>query len=230
MDGPRVPGPLWAMGGGVGEGTWIFLFMINGPAKPLGLVWEKSPVSGSGGGWPGRGEQEAAPRARLGADETRSPAQGHSLGLSPGRGVGCGVGCIPQRQAWRLEAARGLRWTGWEGSLCLGLVTLEHLTLLPSPPPPRWPPWGGGGNGAGEPGWGVPGVPSLVFLERLNGKCLADGGPLCSRRGQRCWHPLHQSPHPVRDCSPSGGLLQRTSPAVPALGGDKSANRSPPLG
>lgn len=87
---------------------------------------------------------------------------------------------------------------GWEGSLCLGLVTLEHLALPPRPPTQDGHPGVGAGMGLGSRGRGAPGVPSLVFLERLNRKCLAMGGPLCSTGAQRCWHPLRQNspPHP----------------------------------
>lgn len=42
--------------------------------------------------------------------------------------------------------------------------------------------------------------------------------------------PSTRTPAPSRIAILLGALLQCTSPAVPTLWGDKSANRSPPLG
>lgn len=42
--------------------------------------------------------------------------------------------------------------------------------------------------------------------------------------------PSTRTPTPSRIAVLLGALLQCTSPAVPTLGGDKSANSSPPLG
>lgn len=43
------------------------------------------------------------------------------------------------------------------------------------------------GIGLESPGRGAPGIPSLVFLERLNGKRLADGrSPMRLQGSQRC--------------------------------------------
>lgn len=109
--GSLNPSGQWE--GGVGEGTWIFLFMIKWVRQaPRAGLGEKSGFWKWGEAGQALGEQEKEPRARLGADEAE-PCSGQQLWPRPG----VVVGCIPQRQAWRLEAARGLRWMGWEGSL-----------------------------------------------------------------------------------------------------------------
>lgn len=88
--------------------------------------------------------------------------------------------------------------------------------------------------GLGSRGRGVPGVPSLVFLERLNGKRLADGRPPVQHRGPEVLAPpppeLPTLSRITRIAVLLGAQLQCTSLAVPILGGNKSANCSPPLG
>lgn len=143
-DGPRVLECLWTMGGGlVGKGLSLMVEF----AKPLGLVWEESPVSGEvGGGWPGLGYRERARRARLGADEAE--AQPRAMALAQARGWG-GLGGegLPQGQALRRPA--GTQMDGMGGD-------------PPSQAPhPRWPSWGGGGDGAREPGLGGTRCPQL---------------------------------------------------------------------
>lgn len=105
-----------------------------------------------GGGWPGLGHRERVRRARLRADEAE--AQPRAMALAQAGGWGVAVGKVFPR-ARRGGGQLGLRWMGWEGSLCSGLVTLEHLT-----PPPRAPtqdghPGVGVGMGPGSRGWGA---------------------------------------------------------------------------
>lgn len=55
------------------------------------------------------------------------------------------------------------------------------------PPTQNGHPGVGAGIGLESPGRGAPGIPSLVFLERLNGKRLADGrSPMRPQGSQRC--------------------------------------------
>lgn len=108
-------------------------------------------------------------------------------------------------------------------------------------PPPKMAilGWGWGwGQGAGV--GGAPGVPSLVFLERLNGKHLADGRSPAWPQGTpaRCRPPPcpRQKPltPPPGSCAlwvPGGpALMQHPGCAPLRRGEDESANRGPPLG
>lgn len=194
-----------------------------------------------GGGWPGLGHRERVRRARLRADEAE--AQPRAMALAQAGGWGVAVGKVFPR-ARRGGGQLGLRWMGWEGSLCSGLVTLEHLT-----PPPRAPtqdghPGVGVGMGPGSRGWGAPGVPSLVFLERLNGKHLADRrSPTWPQGTPQGANPPLPRPEPPQPSSGSArmwppGLLSWWGPSCDAppwlrptsAGEDESANRGPPLG
>ena len=96
----------------------------------------------------------------------------------------------------------------------------------------------GWGRGAGVKGH--PMSPGLVFLERLNGKCLADGRPpymaAGSPKAPTC-PPSAGAPGPVLDHrwpgpSPSGHPAGDASWLCPTSAGmgDESANRGPPLG
>lgn len=125
----------------------------------------------------------------------------------------------------------GLRWMGREGSLCLGLVTLEHLTLPPRPPTQDGQPgmgwewgWGAGVGGTRCPQLSVFGAAQRKSLSRWEVPYAAAGGP------EVLAPPSIRTPTSSRIAVLLGALLQCTSPAVPTLGGDKSANRSPPLG
>lgn len=102
---------------------------MSGSAKPLGLVWEESPVSGGGGRLARPRGTKREQRARLGDEAEALP---RAMALAEAHG-GVVVGEI-------FPSARhgggqwGIRWMGQEGSLCLGLVTLEHLTPFLRPP------------------------------------------------------------------------------------------------
>lgn len=83
--------------------------------------------------------------------------------------------------------------------------------------------WGAGVGGA-------PGIPSLVFLERLNGKRLANGrSPMQPQGAQKRWHPLHQNPYPIQDCSPSGGPAAMYLPRPRPLWGEIKVQTVVPL-
>lgn len=153
----------------------------------------------------------------------RWPSPGSWLGPEPGWGRG--EEDAPQRQAWRQAGAQmgglGGRVPGFgpsDPNACTGPP--------PQDPHPRWPPlWGE--RGCWEPGLGAPGVSSLVFLERLNGKCLADGTSLTGPQGPPC-----QNPHPgtwgdyTRPSLLSFRAPSRDAPPwlCPTSGGDQSAN------
>lgn len=186
-----------------GEGS--FSLRLTGFAKPLGLVWEESPVSGEvGGGWPGLGYQERARRARLGAGEVE--AQPRMMALAQARGWGVVVRKVFPR-ARRGGGQLGLRWMGWDG---MGGVPVfgpgdPRTPNTPSRAPhPRWPSWGGGGDGAREPGLGGTRCPQLSVFGAAQRKTftfsrwevphMATGDPL----GANPPSPGQNPPNPIQ--------------------------------
>lgn len=219
------------------EGAWwgrVFLLMVEWVCQ--------APWAGLGGkssfwrGWPGLGYQERARGARLGADEVE--AQPRAMALAQARGSGGVVGKVfpsARRGGGRL----GLRWIGWEGSLCSGLVTREHLPPPPGLPHPRWPSWEGVGMGPGSRGWGGTRAPQLSVFGAAQRKTfsrwevphMATGDPL----GAEPPLPQTEAPDPPPGLMPTVGARRPGSDATPGLcptsaGGDESANRGPPLG
>lgn len=96
--------------------------------------------------------------------------------------------------------------------------------------------WQGVWMGPGSRHGGAPGVPSLVFLERLNGKRLADGRPPTRPRGGGPKVPALTPPTPPEPSHAGPGWAPPTRPASSLLagaqlcrlhlvGGDESANR-----
>lgn len=89
--------------------------------------------------------------------------------------------------------------------------------------------------GLGSPGRGAPGIPSLVFLERLNGKRLADGrSPTQPQGSQRCWNPpptrtLDLVIRDLEDSTPSGGPAVMHHPGCAPLGGEIKVQTMVPL-
>lgn len=114
----------------------------------------------------------------------------------------------------------------------MGPVTLEHLHRAPTAGPPPQMATLGEERGGWEPGWGAPGVSSLVFLERLNGKCLADGMSLTGPQGPPC-----QNPHPGAwgaalspAFSPSGHPAAMRLPGCAPLHGEIKVQTVAPFG
>lgn len=143
------------MGKGLVCGGCLSLYDRVGSPSPLGWFgrkvrclgrWEEAGQARGTGGLPGEGEVGQAGSSK------RRPSQGHGFGL----GRGWGSAFPSARHGDQL----GFRLMGWKGSLCLGLVTPEHLTPLPRPPFPRWPSRGGAWMGR-EAGAKAPRVPSF---------------------------------------------------------------------
>lgn len=156
MDGPRVLEPLWTMGGGSrGRDLDLSLYDQVGSPSPSGWFGRKVRFLEVGGGWPGPGGSKRRSRGPGWEQMRRSPAQGNSFGLGPGSWWG--VFLSARHGGWRPPGGSG----GWAGrGLCLGLVTLEHLTLPPSPPTQDGHPGVGVGMGLGRRGGGHPVSPA----------------------------------------------------------------------
>lgn len=239
-DGPRVLEPLRTVGvqlvgKGLVCGGCLSLYDRVGSPSPLGWFgrkvrclgrWEEAGQARGTGVLPGEGEV-----GQTGSSEQR-PSQGHGFGL--GRGWGSAFPSARHRDQW------GFRLMGRKGSsLCLGLVTPEHLAPLPRPPFPRWPSRGGAwmGRGAGAkaprvPSFSVFGAAQRKMFSRweapLHGSREPQGAdlPAPSRSPQPCSGP--QAAWPLSFWPPSGD----TSWLCPLRQGvgDESANRGPPLG
>lgn len=188
-----------------------------------------------GGGWPGPGHRGFTRRGRGGSgwEQWAEALPGPWLWPRPGMGVG-----IPQRQAWRPV---GIQTDGLEGVFVFGPGDPRTPNTPSQAPLPKMTILGrrhGWGRGAGVKGHPV--SPGLVFLERLNGKCLADGRPTYMAAGSpkaptsstpaRAPGPVldHRRPGP----SPSGHPAATPPGCAPLQRGvgDESANRGPPLG
>lgn len=110
---------------------------------------------------------------------------------------------------------------GQEGSLCLGLVTLEHLTLPPRPPTQDGHPgvqgegwgWGAGVGGTRYPQLSVFGAAQRKTLSRWEVPYAAAGGP------EALAPPSTRTPTPSRIAVLLGAQLQCTFPGRAHFGG-----------
>lgn len=158
-----------------GEGSWVFLFMIEWARQaPWAGLGGKSGFWGGGRrlartGAPGYQGRERR-GARLGIVEVEALPRAMALAQAWGWGAVVAEG-TPQHQAWKRPVRA--QEDGPGGSLVFGPDDPRtQNTRFPGPPLTQE---GHHGVGAGMGVRGHLGSPGLVFLERLNGKRLADG-------------------------------------------------------
>lgn len=229
-DGPRALGSLWTMGGGL-VGTGLSLYGRVGLPSPLGWFGRKVQFLGRWERLARPGARERGRRARLGAGDVEALPRAMALAQAGGGGLRWGrfsPGPGMEEASWA--------WDGMGGAPVSGPGDPGTPNTPSQAPHPRWPSRAGGGVGPGSRGWGAPGVPSLVFLERLNGKRLADGGVPYMATGDPPQAPAPPSPgqnppppDPIQayvDYSDRPAFLvgarpQCTSLAAPHFGGGK---------